>query len=248
MMSTTPSPESLSPESGGTTPPRDLGASTLPSPTRTESKSRWSGYAYLFHRPDNGATNPLAPTGQIGGSQAAARIAYRLDDAGRIAVAARVATAYRGTGQTETALGLDLVPAPGLRFAIERRIPIGTQGRDAWSAYASGGVYRALSPRILLDGYAQAGLVGARSRDPFADGGLRIAHRTPLAPAADLHVGAGLWGAAQPGAARLDLGPRAAVMVRTGRVPLTLAAEDRIRIAGRARPGTGLAVTLAGDF
>lgn len=216
--------------------------------TPRAGKPRWSGYAYLYHRADDQAVDPLAPTGQIGGSQTAARIAYRLDDAGHLAVTARATTALRDPRQGETAIGLDLLPAAGLRMGIERRIATGSQGRNAWSAYAAAGLFRALTPKIVMDGYAQAGLVGARRRDPFVDGALRIAHRTPVIRTADLHLGAGIWAAAQPGAARIDLGPRAALVVRTQRLPLTIAVEGRIRVGGRARPGNGLALTLAGDF
>lgn len=211
-------------------------------------KSRWSGYAYLFHRPDTGTPATLAPAGQIGGSQAAARLAWRLDDAGHLAVSARLATPLRTTAQAEAAIGADLIPAPDLRLSVERRIALGSQGRDAFAAYAATGLYRAVAPRIELDGYAQAGLVGARRRDPFADGALRLHHRTTLDTTTDLRLGAGAWGAAQPGAARLDLGPRAAITTRAARLPVTLALEGRLRVAGRARPGNGLALTLATDF
>jgi len=227
-----------------TLPPR---LTAIATPPRSD-KPRWSGYTYLYHRADGQTIDPLAPTGQIGGSQAAARIAYRLDEAGHLAIATRATTALRDPRQSETAIGLDLLPAAGLRIGIERRIATGSQGRNAWSAYAAAGLFRALTPRIVMDGYAQAGLVGARRRDPFVDGALRIAHRTPVARHADLHLGAGVWGAAQPGATRIDLGPRVALAVRTQRLPVTLAVEGRVRISGRARPGNGLALTLASDF
>ncbi|HEX8445059.1 MAG TPA: hypothetical protein VF649_00470 [Sphingomonas sp.] len=214
---------------------------------RMSSASRWSGYAYLFHRRDATST-PLAPGGQIGGAQAAARIAYRLDDTGRVAAAARIATPLHGLRQAEVAAGLDLLPLPGLRVSVERRHALGPRGRNAWSAYAAAGVFRSVAPRVELDGYAQAGLVGTRARDPFADAALRLSHRTGMTDGTDLRIGAGAWGAAQPGATRLDIGPRAAVTVRATRLPVTLAIEGRFRIAGRARPGNGAALTLATDF
>jgi adsorption protein B len=62
-------PASRPPPQGNPIPAVDAGGSS----------SRWSGFAYIFHRPDSGRANPLAPAGQLGGSQAAARIAYRLD-------------------------------------------------------------------------------------------------------------------------------------------------------------------------
>ncbi|MFD1949622.1 hypothetical protein ACFSGX_02425 [Sphingomonas arantia] len=213
----------------------------------TPPTSQWSGYAYIFHRADRAGTATLAPAGQIGGSQAAARLAYRLDNT-PIAIAARIATPLRDTRQAEVAAGLDLLPLPNLRLSVERRIAIGRDGRDAFAAYAAGGLYRAIGPRLELDGYAQAGIVGAQRRDLFGDGAVRIHHRTAIGAATDLRLGAGAWGAAQPGAARLDIGPRIAVTTRTARLPVTLAVEGRLRVAGRARPGNGIALTLASDF
>ncbi|WP_129586387.1 hypothetical protein [Sphingomonas montana] len=218
-----------------------------PAPVTPSAPSRWSGYAYVFHRADRGTTATLAPAGQIGGSQAAARIAYRLGDT-RLALAARLATPLRGTRGAEAAAAVDILPLPGLRVGLERRVALGRDGRDAFAAYAAGGLYHAIGPRLELDGYGQTGLVGAQRRDPFVDGAVRLHHRTPIGPTADLRVGVGGWGAAQPGAARIDIGPRAAATLRTARLPVTVAVEGRIRIAGRARPGTGIAFTLASDF
>lgn len=219
--------------------------------TSSGTTDRWSGFAYLFGR--SGSTNSrgaLAPGGQLGGSQAAARLAYQVDDAGRLAVAARVDSSLRSTHRAEIGAGVDLIPVPGtpLRVSVERRVAVGRDGRNAWSAYAAGGFYRAVAERVELDGYAQAGVVGAKRRDLFADGALRASHRTGIGRDLDLRLGAGAWGAAQPGAARLDLGPRAAVTARLARLPVTLALEGRMRVVGRARPGSGVALTLATDF
>jgi hypothetical protein len=63
-----------------------------------------------------------------------------------------------------------------------------------------------------------------------------------------VRVGAAAWGAAQPGAARLDLGPRAALSLPHGPATVTAAIEYRVRVAGRARPGSGAAVTLSTGF
>lgn len=210
-----------------------------------EAPSRWSGYAYLFRR--EGTGQGLATGGQLGGSQAGARIAYRLnahDAPVRLAVAARVAAPLQGRG-AEAALGIDVLPIAGSTFraSIERRIGLNRGGRDAWSAYAAGGFYREPSPGLAVDGYAQAGFVGVSSSDPFADGALRIAARSGA-----LAIGGGLWGAAQPGTARIDIGPRAAATVPVAGHTLTAAAEWRMRVAGNAQPGSGAAFTLAVDF
>jgi hypothetical protein len=198
---------------------------------------RWSGDAYLFLR-DGGAAG-LAPGAQLGGGQAFARLAYRLDETGRLAATARVSRAL-GTRQTEGAVGLRRTIAPGVAVTAERRVALDAGGRSAWAAFVAGGVDgRRIGP-VVVDGYAQAGVVGARRRDGFVDGGVRAGR--PLGVA---RLGLGTWGAAQPGAARLDVGPQAVVRLPAG---LSAAVDWRVRVAGDARPGSGVAVTLAAGF
>ncbi|WP_156680562.1 hypothetical protein [Sphingomonas profundi] len=212
--------------------------------------SRWSGNLYLYRRGDGDAA--LATGGQLGGSQAGGRIAYRLNAAGptRMAAAARISSPLDDGRAAEAAVGLDWHPLPArpLRVSIERRIDVGGRGRNAWSAYAAGGFWRQLRPGLVVDGYGQAGVVGARRGDLFADGALRAGHRRELGRARSLTVGAGVWGAAQPAVARLDVGPRVALGLPVGGTAATLAAEWRVRVAGEARPRSGPALTLAADF
>jgi hypothetical protein len=57
--------------------------------------------------------------------------------------------------------------------------------------------------------------------------------------------GFGVWGGAQPGIYRLDAGPRVTMKVRNS---LKVHVDWRQRLAGNAQPGSGPAITLAGDF
>lgn len=212
--------------------------------------SRWSGALFLFLRPGSGRAS-IAAGGQLGGSQAGGRIAYRLDATGpvRTAIAMRVYTPIESKG-AEAAVGLDWHPLPSLplRLSAERRLALDRAGRNAWSAYAAGGFYVGhLALGIEADGYAQVGVVGARRRDMFVDGALRAGGRM-RAMGTEMVIGGGLWGAAQPGVARLDIGPRATVALPIAGRGATLALESRVRIAGRARPGSGAVLTLAADF
>lgn len=100
----------------------------------------------------------------------------------------------------------------------------------------------------MLDGYGQAGVVGARRRDLLADGALRAGYRHETSAGRSLTIGAGAWAAAQPGVKRIDVGPRAAFGLNVGTVPFTVAAEWRVRVGGNAAPGSGLALTMAADF
>lgn len=211
---------------------------------------RIEAQAYLFLRPGSRRAS-LAAGGQLGGSQAAMRIAVPLNAEGpeRTAVAARLYAPLASRG-AEAAFGLDWHPWPALplRFSIERRIGLDREGRDAWSAYTAGGFFAGHLPAGLeADGYAQAGVVGARRRDLFVDGALRLGKRLR---AADHHMVAGgaLWGAAQPGAARLDVGPRASLSLPVSGHVVTAAIEGRLRVAGGAAPGSGAAFTLAADW
>lgn len=203
----------------------------------TVPRSRWSGDAYVFLRRQGPAG--LAPGAQLGGGQGFARLSYRLDEAGRRAATARVSRAT-GVRQSEAAVGLRGAIAPGVAMTVERRIALDAGGRSAWAAFAAAGVAGRTVGPVVVDGYAQAGLVGARRRDMFVDGAMRAGRAVGVA-----RVGLGLWGAAQPGAARLDGGPYASVRLPAG---LSLAVDWRVRVAGDARPGSGLAMTVAAGF
>lgn len=236
--------------SGKDEPDRSISPTGLLAPTPSASPSRWSGNLYLFRRSHSGSPS-LATGGQLGGSQAGARLAYRLNPTGptRLAAAARLSSPLDDTRGAEAAVGIDWHPLPAapFRISVERRVDIGGSGRDAWSAYAAGGFWHQ-SGRLVVDGYAQAGIVGARRRDLFADGAVRAGYRADLGTARSLTVGTGAWAAAQPGVEQLDIGPRVALGLAVGGTAATLAAEWRVRVAGDAAPRTGLAITLAADF
>ncbi len=206
--------------------------------------SRWAASAWLFGR--EGGKAALAPAGTLGGSQIGARLTYRLnaDPARSLALSARFYSPLKDFDAAEVAVGADWQPVAfvPVRILAERREAIGRSGRSAFSLLAYGGVsQKQVVGPLELDAYAQAGVVGARSRDLFADGSARLS--VPVV--ARVRVGAGLWGAAQPGVARLDVGPTASwrIAPRIG-----LLADWRFRLAGNAAPGSGPALTLSTDF
>ncbi len=215
-------------------------------PAARRASSRWSTSAWAFVRP--GDSPALAAGGLLGGSQAGARFAYRLNGDGSrpMALSLRLSAPLRRTAGAEAALGLDWKPARALPLHLlaERRQAVGREGRSAFAVTLYGGVNDAPLGRLRIDGYAQAGIVGARSRDPFADGSVRVS--IPLGARA--RVGAGAWGAAQPGLARLDIGPQAALRLPVAGRAVTVAADWRLRVAGNAGPGSGPTLTLSSDF
>lgn len=197
------------------------------------------------------ATSPaLAIGGQLGASQAGSRLTYRFTP--RLSANLRFSapipaprTRNRGVNG-EAALGVAWQPLVNLplRLLAERRQRIGdlTGGRSAFALLAEGGIYgKALPLGFRLDGYGQSGIVSLRQRDWFVDGGL-VAER-PLF--GRYSAGLGVWGGAQKGLNRLDLGPRiSARMTRNVRLSL----DYRYRALGNATPGSGFAVALGSDF
>jgi hypothetical protein len=80
-----------------------------------------------------------------------------------------------------------------------------------------------------------------RRRDWFVDGALAVSRPVYR----QFSAGFGVWGGGQPGLYRVDAGPRLTMRVRKN---LRVHADWRQRLAGNARPGSGPALTLAGDF
>jgi hypothetical protein len=185
----------------------------------------------------------LASGGQLGASQAGARLIYNLMR--QVALTARTSSEVGRRGG-EVAGGVRVQPLAHVPLWVtaERRQAIGRYGggRSAFALFAEGGVYGMPLPwRFSLDSYLQGGVVGARSRDLFVDGGLAVTR--PVF--SRFSAGFGIWGGAQPGLYRIDAGPRITMRVRNN---VKLHLDWRQRLRGNARPGSGPAVTLAGDF
>lgn len=218
-----------------------LAFTPIPQPPVPATASRWSVSAWLLVRDEGGAA--LAPGGTLGGSQAGARVTYALGHG--VALSGRAYVPLRRTSGAELAAGIDWRPIPPLPVSLlaERRQRLGGEGRNAFALTVHGGTSRALTPRLRFDLYGQAGVVGTVRRDLFIDGSIRIARR--IGP---VELGAGVWGAAQPGASRLDSGPSLSWRLPLPDTNLRLQADWRFRLAGEARPDSGPALTLAADF
>ena len=230
-------------------PPMALPVTVLsPAPGR-DALAGWSLGSWLYLRGGSGAVpGAMAAGGGLGGSQAGVRLAYGFGAAGRMRAYGRATVALHRPQQRELALGAAHAPVPDAPFdiAVERRVAVGREGRDAFAALVAGGVSETPLPAgFHLDAYAQAGVIGVRRRDGFADGAVAIDR--PLKSGA-LRFGAFAAGAAQPGVARIDVGPRATLgLPRVGK-GARVALDWRQRVAGGARPGSGLALMLAADF
>jgi hypothetical protein len=191
-----------------------------------------------------GSGRQLAAGGVLGGSQAGVRATYRLERS--LALSARLSSPLQGDG-AEAALGVEWQPVPEVpvKLLAERRQAIGEEGRSAFAVMAHGGVSKVrVAGPVEMDAYAQAGVVGARERDGFVDGAVKLG--VPVG--SGVSVGAGAWGAAQPGVSRLDVGPQVTVELPGGGINLRVSAEWRVRVAGDAEPGSGPALTVGTGF
>jgi hypothetical protein len=230
-------------------PSSDSGRGPLPPPPAPPLEQRldrvqlttWA----LLRAQDNGiaGSRSLASGGQLGASQAGARLFYNFTR--QLAVVARLSSEVGRRGG-EAAAGVRVRPLAGipLWLTAERRQRIGQYGggRNAFALFAEGGVYGTHLPAgFTMNGYLQGGVVGAKRRDLFVDGGMAVTR--PLFR--QFSGGLGVWGGAQPGVARLDAGPRLSMKVR-GRFSVDV--DWRQKLAGNARPGSGPAITLSGDF
>lgn len=167
-----------------------------------------------------------------------------------LALFGRVSRPLRASG-AEAAIGIEARPLADLpvRVALEQRFALERGAAQGTAVSVIGGVSDvALPGGFKLDGYGQAGIIGLRRRAAFIDGSATVARPVASFGSADILLGAGVWGAAQPGLSRLDVGPRAEVRLPVAGQRIRLGAEWRERIVGNARPGSGPALTIGADF
>jgi len=185
----------------------------------------------------------LASAGTLGASQAGARLTYYVT---RDIAASLRATNTVGQNGGEIALGARVQPVRAIPVwaTAERRFALGRYGggRNAFALFLEGSVWnKPLPMNFRLDAYLQTGVVGMKRRDAFVDGAA-----TATRPVyKNYSAGLGVWGAAQPGIARLDVGPRVTMKVRNN---VNVHLDYRYKVAGNAQPGSGPVLTLAGDF
>lgn len=223
---------------------------------------RWSADGWLlwreggngFNLPGAGLPGASLPSGAYGSSQAGLVLRYHLapDSRLRPTLYLRASSGlYQPRGE-ELAAGLALRPLAKVPVALmaEGRVTRTTSGNVVRPAAAI--VTELPQARLPLglraETYAQAGWVGGRDQTPFIDGQARIDRPVARSGGAELRLGAGAWGGAQRGASRLDLGPSATLDLPVGPLRTRLSADYRLRVAGDAAPGSGVAVTFSAGF
>lgn len=150
-------------------------ASPAPRLTTEATADRWRAGAWLLWRNDGSGGNKAVPAGQLGGSQAGVRLDYDIAPYAtpRMTAYGRLTSALQRPAAPEAAVGLSIQPvrAIPITLAAERRIALGTGGRDANAVMAvSGFGPKPIAPTITAEAYVQTGVVGFRQRDAFIDG------------------------------------------------------------------------------
>ncbi len=223
-------------------------------------RRRWRIEAYSLVR--EGASGLVGDRPLLGGGQSGLRVGYTPDPLARrpAELFGRLAIAHDGLNpnsrSAQGAIGAAWMPLgrDGPAVGAERLVAIGREGRNAWALRISGGVWHAADARLPVDlsAYAEAGVVGARSRHGFAGAQASALYPVTARDGTRIGVGSGVWASVQDGgtrtASRLEIGPSAQVSQRIGKGTVELRGEYRFRIAGDATPGSGPALTVATRF
>ncbi|MFM9936454.1 MAG: hypothetical protein ACKVOL_09675 [Novosphingobium sp.] len=223
-------------------------------------RPRWSADAWALVR--GGRSAPALATGAAayGGSQMGAVLRYNLAPSSPIRpqiyvrATAALATTVR---EPEGALGFVLRPVRRLPLAVMGEVRVQAGSGPARVRPVIMAVSELAPLRLPLGSeaevYAQAGWAGGSFPTAFYDAAA-VVERGVAEPVRGfaLRAGGGLWTGGQTGAARLDIGPRIELRTMAGapgrRIGMRLAFDWRFRVAGRAEPGSGPAVTLSTGF
>ena len=222
-------------------------------PRSNASASRWSADAWLLVR-EGSASSIVADGPSYGRSQAGGVVRYRLSSASPVRPQAylRASAALAGAAEQEMAVGASarLIPKVPLRFAAEVRV---SETAPATRVRPAAFAVTELAPLVLPLGaraeiYLQGGYVGGDYATAFVDGQIRAERRVVAVGKTELSAGGGIWGGAQRDAARVDIGPSAAVTFPLARGRGRVSADYRFRVAGDVAPSSGPALTLSAGF
>ena len=222
----------------------------------TPGRRRWfSGDGWLFLREGGAATPGGGPGGPAYGQSQVGAVLW-WDAAPGTALRPRMylrgTKALAGDGAGEAALGLSVRPAERMPVFLhaEMRATVRPQSHELRPALfvTAGGEREGLPLGLAVRGYGQAGWVGGDFQTGFVDGSVTARREVARFDLGRVDAGAGLWGGAQKGASRLDIGPSASLDLDIGDAPIRVSADYRIRVAGDAAPPSGAALTLSTGF
>ena len=236
-------------------PATGIATAPLPSssPFRAKDERLFAVSGYLFFR-GRAQQSGLSGNALLGGTQMALFAdGPKIAETGGFALRPFARLTAEGTTVTpqEIALGLSVARRAGsavIGAAIERRAGLSPNGRNAMAARMSAGLYAAIDQTpLIVSAYGQAGMVGIKSKDGFADGEVKLALSEGRV-FARARPGVGTWAAIQPGASRIDMGPTLDIPVVRAPVAVTIRADWRFRVGGNAQPGSGPTLTVATGF
>jgi hypothetical protein len=214
---------------------------------------RFSIDSWMLLRRDRSSA-PAAIGGSYGRSQTGTVLRYELKPGSPFQPRAyiRGTRSLEGPQEGELAAGLSGRPVPGLPVLLAGemryyRTPTHQEFRP--SVYA----VTQFQPQHLpmdfrAETYFQGGYVGGQFATPFIDGQVRVDRKFFQFGDVELRGGGGMWGGAQKGAQRLDVGPGMSVYFGNGTVHSRLSLDYRFRVAGDAAPASGPALTLSAGF
>lgn len=219
----------------------------------TPSIDRLSASAWVLWRDGSGDTganaNVVSP--RYGASQAGVRLTYRVDGDGRVELYGRATAALQSRGK-DVAAGVAVKPLRGANVALaaEYRQALDDNARSGPALMTYGGFGpNNLGQGWAAEGYGQAGVVGVRKTVAFADGSVRVKRKIAAVGTVPVSMGAGAWAGAQDDSARLDIGPMVDFdLTALIKSPMRASIDWRQRVAGKAVPDSGVAVTIATDF
>ncbi|MEO9599766.1 hypothetical protein [Parasphingorhabdus sp.] len=241
--------------------PRENEVETLPPQNwiGQEQGSRLSGYFWAFYRNDSQVDEMgvrrgvVISNGQYGGSQIGGILSYPIlsKPNHKLSVYGRVTAALAPLEQEEVALGAQIHPVQSVPFSIyvEQRLDAGSGDDRGMTFYVAGGTGPdPVFDKITLKTYAQAGYVLGDNESYFFDGSATLQQPIEGFSLAELSAGAGIWAGGQRDIYRVDIGPRADINVPLGAMSALVSIDWRVRVAGNARPGNGLAITVSTGF
>ncbi|WP_374529903.1 hypothetical protein [Novosphingobium sp.] len=239
------------------------GTTALGKPQPAPAALRWSADGWIVWRqggngynlPGAGLPGAAGPSGAYGASQAGVVVRYRLAPTSpqRPSLYLRGSSALQAPRGEEVAGGFSLRPVKGLPVAAMAEVrATRTEGGKVIVRPAVALVSELPAQQLPFglrgEAYVQAGYVGGRDATPFVDGQARVEKPLVQMGPMELRAGGGVWGGAQNGAQRLDVGPTATLAMPVGPGGSRVSADWRFRVAGDAAPGSGPAITLSAGF
>ncbi len=231
---------------------------SVPHESPRREKRRWSMDAWLLLREDT--TTPVTSgRGNYGQSQLGAVLRYSPLPGSRFrpAVYMRASKALVQNRESEFAGGVMARPLPDVAISVAAEVRLSDAEMDRTLRPAAFAVTElppvALAYDFKAEAYAQVGYVGGDYATAFADGQFRLHREVLRLGAIRASLGGGVWGGAQKGAERVDMGPGVTLAVPLQvsehlHAGVRLSADWRFRVAGDANPSSGPSLTLSTGF